>query len=164
MVRPNKMKNPKTVPVQVEKEIYEEIMKHIPHEISFADKVREWMVKELESINMEKNEEPHTDPLNLSKVLVNSPIATNDNCNSLDLFKVSEKEVREFMFQLIKNKDWETIRMLNPKASIINEKSVMAFKLLNQMTEEKSRQLKSMQINDPKEYHAYFNTIFDEGG
>jgi hypothetical protein len=150
------MENPKAISVQVEGDLYEQFMKTLPRSISFGDKVREWMLKELDSINMEKNAKPNTDPLNLSRPLTNTRMAeTSMNTRTLDLYEVSELEAVQHICHLIEIGDWNTILMLNPKALKIHHHCARAIQKKNGMTPEKIQMLKSMEReHEPTEYHV----------
>lgn len=153
MGRPRILKNPRTIPVQVESDVYDQIMKLLPRDASFADKVREWMLKELESINMEKNGQPKSDPLNLIRQQLVTE-SGNDK-RTFDLFEVSVKDCIDYVWKLVKEGDWETLDMLTPKTAEFQYQSTLAKREKRGWTLEKEQIAKNVRDrNEPREFRV----------
>lgn len=91
-------------------------------------------VKELIKQDIEKNVNPQTDPLNLSR---NSSVV-GTNIRSLDLYKVSQQEINDNLNELEDKRDYNTLSNLGLKAyqivSVVKTKARNRNKEINQYT------------------------------
>lgn len=93
--------------------------------ISFSAYVMELLREE-----NKKNGQPRTDPLNLSKRLLNSTRPTNNNM-SLDLYILSQEEINEHLNLLYCNNNHQQLRQLRDKSSQVLLVSKIKIDLLN---------------------------------